>query len=190
MKDQIPPSEKQWYAVKCKFRCEKRLLQELEVMGVEVYVPFINNVKSGRAKAFAKPKVLIPSHVFVRINRSSYIPILRHPHVFSFLHFSGQLSCIREKEMNIMKRVVGEIDDIAIDHCTYLDGDKVQIIGGHLTGIEGYIVQSGKHNVKIELTSFGLGLCISVDPKLLIKVGKSHIKTATKEEEPSSSYCF
>jgi len=83
------------------------------------------------------------------------------------------LSPIPEVQMNLMKRVVGESDDIKIESLDYNEGDCVQIISGELTGIEGVLIDRGHQNFKIELSSLGMGMVIYVDPKYLIKVGPS-----------------
>jgi len=172
IKDQIPTNEKRWYAVKCKYKCEKRVMKDLiRLRNIEVYIPFITKANSSKTKDCYKNKsVLIHSHLFVKINRSSYLPILRHPHIYKFLHFSGFLSSIKEEEMVIMKRIVGEYEDVVLGHKDYERGERVQIIGGELTGLEGFILENHQHNLKIELASIGVGLCISVDSKYLMKV--------------------
>ena len=174
IKDQVPVDEKRWYAVKCKFRCERTLSQDLIRQDIETYVPIRKRIKQYASRKKKLTSALIPSYVFVKISRLDYLLILRHPHVYQFLNFSGQLSCIREEEMDIMKRVVGEVDDIKVENSVLHRGDVVQIIGGELTGLVGTIIESQHHNFKIELSSLGMGLCITVDSKFLMKTGSVH----------------
>jgi len=75
--------------------------------------------------------------------------------------------------MDLMKRVVGDVDDVSIVETDYLIGDTVQIISGELTGLTGALIEEKNHNFKIELTSLGWGMMIYVDPKHLIKIGSS-----------------
>ncbi len=170
IKDQIPVDHKCWYAVKCKFRCEKRLVRDLQDQDIEAYVPIQKKLKQYASRKKKSECALIPSHVFVKIDRSEYIKVLQHIHVYSFLHFSGSLSAIRQSDMDIMKRVVGEIDDIGLQDSTYTPGDEIQIIGGELTGLKGYLVESNNHNFIITLESLGMGLKIKVDSKYLTKL--------------------
>lgn len=182
IKEQIPLMEYKWYAVKCKYKCENRVMEDLKRQGIEVYVPFL--VKSNQfasSTKSVKPKVLIPSHVFVKIVQSQYIPILKHPYVFQFLNFSNALSSIREEEMEVMKRIVGEVDDIVIDRTSYEKGDRVEIIGGELTGLSGYVLERRHHNVKIVLNSIGIDLFITVDPIWLIKIGSCKVEETYEE---------
>lgn len=172
IKDQIPMDEKSWYAVKCKWRCEKNITLDLLGQGVHAYVPTQKRVRQYASRKKQSESVLINSHVFVRIDRSQYIAVLQHMHVYKFLSFSGILNAIPISEMDMMKRVVGEFENVEIiDNGSYHIGDKVQVIGGELTGLEGELVDKTNHNFKITLASLGWGLTIYVDPKYLIKTG-------------------
>lgn len=173
IKDQIPYDVKRWYAVKCKYRCEKRLMQELLLTGINSYVPVQKKVKQYASRVKRSEVALIPSHIFVSIDRSEYLEVLNHPHIYQFLNFSGIISSIPDSEMDLMKRVVGDVDDVSIVETDYLIGDTVQIISGELTGLTGALIEEKNHNFKIELTSLGWGMMIYVDPKHLIKIGSS-----------------
>lgn len=171
IKDQIPVGEKRWYAVKCKWRCEKNITVDLIKQGVVAYVPIQKKVKQYASRKKVSEVVLIPSHVFVKIRKDQYLNVLQHHHVFGFLNFSGNVTAIPQTEMNLMKRVVGESENVSIENNNYQLGDRVQIIGGELTGLEGQLIESNNHNFKIALQSLGMGLNIYVDPKHLLKVG-------------------
>ena len=170
IKEQIPQNEKCWYAVQCKYRCEKNLMQEFLSRGIEAYVPI---QKKMRQYKFVKKKsetVLIPSHIFVLIDQSEYLSVLKHPHVFRFLNFSGAINAIPAYEVDLMKRVVGENDIVTIVEANYQVGDHVEIINGEMTGLTGILIEEKNHNFKIELVSLGWGMMIYVDPKYLSKI--------------------
>lgn len=171
IKDQIPTDEMRWYAVQCKFRCEKSLMKELNDQGITTYVPILKKVKQYISKRKVTETALIPSHVFVHIDRSQYIPVLQHYHVYRFLNFSGKILAIPQSEMDLMRRVAGEYDNVMVDTSAFTAGDRVQIIGGQLTGVEGSLLEATNHNFKIELSTLGMGLIIYVDPKHLMKIG-------------------
>jgi len=173
---QIPEEKKEWFAVHCKFRCEKRLMMEFLSNDIEAYAPIRKRVKQYASRKKSLEVALIPSHIFVWISRSQYLEIVKHPHVFGFLHISGKLSSIPEEEMRLMKRVVGEIENVELDTREYCIGDYVEIISGDLTGIKGHLVDHDNHNFKIKLESLGWGLMISVDPKHLLM-----LKSVTKK---------
>lgn len=171
IKDQISTSKHQWYAVMCKYRCEKRLMQEMAKDGIEAYVPIYGSLKQYASRKKYSEKALIPSHIFVKIVRSDYLNIIKRQHVYRFLNFSGIISSIPEHEIDLLKRVVGEKTEVRLVDVDYGIGDEVEIIGGDLTGLRGTLVEENNHNFKIALSTLGMGLMIFVDPNNLIKVG-------------------
>lgn len=173
IKDQIPADSKNWYAVKCKYRCEKKLMEDLLSRDITAYVPIQKKLRQYASRKKSSESALIPSHVFVCINQSEYLEILRHAHVYCFLHFSGHICAIRQSDMDVMKRVVGETDDIELNSDGYNIGDEVQIISGELTGLKGHLIESNNHNFRIVLESLGMGLTINVDPRYLLKIGSA-----------------
>lgn len=173
IKDQIPVDSKCWYAVKCKYRCEKTLMVDLLRLDITAYVPIQKKLRQYASRKKSSETALIPSHAFVYIDRSEYFKVLEHIHVYSFLNFSGAICSIRQVDMDIMKRVVGETGDVGISSDEYSIGDEVQIIGGELTGLKGHLVESNNHNFSIVLESLGMGLTINVDPMYLLKTGST-----------------
>jgi len=178
IKDHISETTPKWYAVKCKFRCEKRLMEEFRNQGFECYVPIQEKVKLYTSKTKKSKVALIPSHIFVKIVRDEYIPILRHQHVYGFLNFSGVLNPIPDSEMDVMRRVVGEFKDASITQGDFSVGDVVDIIGGELTGLRGRLIGHGNYNLIIELESLGMGLTLNVEPEFLIKTETSRMAVA------------
>lgn len=170
IKEQISEVEKKWFAVQCKWRCEKTLKIDLLDQDVHAYVPMQRKVTQYSSRKKVSDVVLIPSHVFVYICRDQYMTVLEHRHVFRFLNFSGYITTIPEAEMDLLRRVVGDAENIKLNADDYSIGDKVQIIGGELTGLQGELVENKNHNFKISLQSLGIGLSIYVEPKHLMKI--------------------
>lgn len=171
IKDQIHKTKKQWYVAHCKYNCEKRLYEDLKSSEISSYVPLrqkIVPIKSGK-KITLRP--LIPSHIFIYIDQSEYLKVLQHPHVFQFLNFSGKIHPIPEKEMELMKWVVGERSDINVSEVDLNVGDEVTIINGELTGLRGVLSGKNNYNFKVVIESLSIGLEIYVDPKYLMKTG-------------------
>ena len=68
--------ERQWHALYVRSRSEKKVLSQLEEMGIEAYLPLVTKVKqwSDRRKKIEEP--LFKSYVFVHSNAKEYLPIL------------------------------------------------------------------------------------------------------------------
>jgi transcription antitermination factor NusG len=75
--------------------------------------------------------------------------------------------------MQMMRRIVGELSEVVVEPREWLDGDRVEVIAGNLTGIKGTLVeQSGKHEFVVELESLGYQLRMVVDRSVLRKVSR------------------
>ena len=63
---------KKWFAVYVKSRCEKKVSQQLDDMGIESFLPLITRIKqwSDRKKKVEEP--LFRSYIFVNITSSDY----------------------------------------------------------------------------------------------------------------------
>jgi transcription antitermination factor NusG len=86
-----------------------------------------------------------------------------------FLKQGKDLLCIPPLEIDTLKRVAGDVEEIyAIENNIFQAGEEVEVISGHLTGMKGKIIsRSGKRNFVIELNTIGYQLSIQVDLNLL-----------------------
>lgn len=75
--------------------------------------------------------------------------------------------------MELMKIVVGEGESVEAQLGSFSEGDKVEVIGGKLTGIKGVLIeQQGKRQMVVEISSIGYSLKMNVDISLLRKIRK------------------
>ena len=101
---------------------------------------------------------LISCYIFVKITKDDYIKVLETENVLRFVRFSKNLISIPEKEIDIMKRVVGEANiEVSAEPWSFCIGDEVEIISGNLTGIQGKLIKKqGNHQMIVELGKYGL----------------------------------
>src|SRR5690554_7279042 len=76
-----------WYALYTRPRNEKKVVQGLTSLGIEVYCPMVTEVRqwSDRKKKVALP--LIPSYVFVRIAETKRSMVFEVPGVVRYLYW-------------------------------------------------------------------------------------------------------
>ena len=158
---------KRWYAVFTKYKCEKYVRDQLKAKEIEVYVPLIKETKRYKTKIRKVEKPLISSYVFVRIDRVNYVKVLEVQYVKGFLKIAKELIPIPEREIEIMKRVVGEkVSKVGKKGLSI--GQKVEILSGSMTGMKGLVVEvKGKKNFVVSLETIGFEINLEVDPKLL-----------------------
>jgi len=167
--NQLSASESRWFAVYTKYKCEKYVADQLSKKNIESYIPIITKTKrySRKIKKYQIP--LINCYVFVNIKKPEYVPTLETEYVMKFLKQGKDLICIPQEEIEILKRVVGDVEEIyAIEQNIFQAGEEVEVVSGNLTGMKGRIVsKSGKRNFVVELTTIGYQLSIQVDMNLL-----------------------
>lgn len=160
-----------WFAVYVKYKREKLVRDRLEELGIEVYLPLRKYIRQYTRKTREVEIPLISCYIFAHITRKQYLPVLKTPDVVNFVRLSNQLIYIPENEIQLVKRIMGEGMDIEVEPNSYKVGDKVEIIGGNLTGIKGILLEKDKNkNFLIELSQTGYSLRMQIDQKLLRKL--------------------
>ena len=167
--NQLSITEKRWFAVYTKYKCEKYVAETLAKKQIEAYVPILSKTKrySKKIKHYSIP--LINCYVFVYIKKEDYIKTLETEYVMKFLRNGPDLLAIPEVEIETLKRVVGE--DIEVKESVLSDwclGEDVEVISGQLAGMRGKIVsKEGKRSFVIDLATIGYQLRIKIDPSIL-----------------------
>jgi transcription antitermination factor NusG len=160
--------EKKWFAIYTKYKCEKFVVERLTNKGIEAYVPLISKTKRYTRKTKHYKVPLINSYAFVHITRSEYVRVLETEYVMGFLKQRKNLISIPDDEINILRRIVGEIELVDINPLSYDIGTPVEIIGGNLTGVKGKLIKrQGKNEFVVELHTIGYQLQMIVDKSML-----------------------
>lgn len=171
--NQLDEHEARWFAVYTKFKREKQVLKQLTEKGIQAYLPLQSFTRRYTRKVRHVELPLINCYIFTKITKDEYVPVLETQDVVAFVKFAQDLIAIPTHEIEIMKRVVGEGIEIDVQAGSYQLGDEVEIIGGNLTGLRGWLVAAdSEKNFVIELENLGYSLRMTVDPSLLSKTGR------------------
>lgn len=164
--------EARWFAVYVKYKREKVVKKLLQQKEIEVYLPLQKVTRRYVRKIKHLELPLIYCHLFVKIKQREYVPVLETENVVKFIRIARNLISIPEKEMEIMRRVVGEEDIVvSMEPQTLVVGDKVEIIAGNLTGMQGVLVDNqGTKNVVIELERSGFQMRLNVPTEYLASI--------------------
>jgi len=167
MINHLSENNSKWFAVYTKYKCEKRVVDTLLSKQIEAYVPLVSTTKKYLRKIKTYNKPLFNSYVFVNITKSEYVKVLQTEHVYKFLKVSSDLESIPEYEINLLKRIVGEFDEITTGN-EIVQGSEVEVISGNLTGLKGKLIsKETKNNFLIELDSIGFSLRVYIKPVYL-----------------------
>jgi len=172
-------TEERWFAVYTKYKCEKFVANLLAKKNISAYVPLVEVTKkySSKIKRYEVP--LINCYVFVKITKSQYVSVLETEYVMGFLKQRKNLISIPEQEIDIMKLVVGEIEDVEAGNISLKEGDQVEVMSGQLTGLEGMLLESeGNKRFVVALTTVGMQLSMTID-KNKLKLKKRGVATSS-----------
>jgi len=163
-------TEARWFAVYAKFKCEKVVWQNLQKKGIESYLPLQTVTRRYTRKVKTHHIPPISCYVFVKVSKEDYVRVLETDHVLEYVKIGRNLIAIPEREIDVLRRVVGEGVVTEIEPTRYQVGDRVEIIAGRLTGLSGQLVETdnGKRMV-VKLETLGQDLYMQVAPELLSK---------------------
>jgi transcription antitermination factor NusG len=164
-------NKSKWFAVYTKYKSEKFVQQRLDNKGIEAYVPLLHYTRRYSKKVKQVQIPLISCYVFVKIKQPDYVRVLETEHVVFFLKMNGELISIPEKEMELMKWVVGEKAVVEVVEGGFVKGVEVEVVSGNLTGLKGKILQQkNKKFFSVELKSMGYNLVVDVAQELLQRI--------------------
>ncbi|MGC8866576.1 MAG: UpxY family transcription antiterminator [Bacteroidales bacterium] len=157
-----------WYAVYTRSRYEKKSAQLISELGIEVYMPMRRILRkwSDRQKWVMEP--IIRSYVFVKVDQSQYEKVLGVDGVVRYIWFGGKPAEIPERQINIMKAVLG--NDIPVQAVPTLlkVGAPVRVMAGPLAGMEGELIRfNGRKKVAVKIHAIEQTLLITISPLLL-----------------------
>lgn len=163
--------EARWFAVYARYKREKLVAKRLQEKGIECYLPLQQFTRHYPRKVKKVELPLISGYLFTKITKKEYVPVLETQDVVQFVRFSRNLISIPEREIDIIRRVVGEKVEIEVEPNAFRTGDEVEIIGGQLTGMKGILLERrSDKNFVIELDSLGYSLLMQIEPALLQRV--------------------
>ena len=143
--------ERFWHAIYVKSRAEKKVLMQLEDMGISAYLPMITQVKqwSDRRKKVQEP--LFRSYVFVYSNEKEYIPILNVFGVVRFVTFEHKAVVVPENQIIAIKKFVEDYEQgeefKMLNNEDLKEGQMVRIITGPMKGLVGRLdtIENKRH---------------------------------------------
>ncbi|MBE0648314.1 MAG: UpxY family transcription antiterminator [Bacteroidales bacterium] len=164
-------NEAGWWALYSKPRHEKKLADLLNERGIEAYTPVRKVLKqwSDRKKWVEEP--LIRSYTFVRAEEQYYFDALNTHGAVRYVWFSGKAATIPNRQINILKAIVGS--DLEVDTITtsLKPGSMVKVMAGPLIGTVGELVSiAGNKKVIIRIDHLETVLSVTISPLLLEKL--------------------
>ena len=160
-----------WYAVRTFFRREKHVDRLLQMKDIQSWLPLQEKTRVYTRKIRKVKLPLISQYIFVRIQPEERVKVLQTEGVIEFIKPSGYVMPIPQKEIDLLKRVIGEDMEAELVEGQIKKGDHVEVIGGELTGLKGHMVEKrGKNKVAINLEQFQHALLMEIPLSALRKI--------------------
>jgi len=156
------PLQPVWHAIYVHSRAEKKVHTELNIMGIESFLPLQRRLRqwSDRKKWVEIP--LISGYVFVHITRKHYDAVLQIDNVMQYVRFEGKAAVIRDQEIDLLKRMLGQTEtEVEITMEELQPGTLVEIIAGPMMGIRGELISyRGNNKVALRIPPLGFTLLV------------------------------
>lgn len=150
-----------WFPIYTRSRAEKKTQQELERKGIVCYLPTKKTLKqwSDRKKLVEEP--LIKSYLFVHISVKEYQTVLTTYGVTRFIYFSGKIATMADKQMEDLKLLVANSEDLELVEFEVSPGERVLIKAGPFKGIIAELVSlKSKNSLVLRLQNLGYAIQI------------------------------
>jgi transcription antitermination factor NusG len=153
----------QWFAVQTRYRFEKRVAEQLNNKGMEIFLPLRkeNHIWSDRQKAVTIP--LFPGYAFVRLDGSlsSRRNMLQTAGLIGFVNFGGIPASVPPTQIEDLRLLLRE--KVSCSLFPFVEvGRRVRIKGGCLNGLEGVLAQHDKSKLVISIDSIQRSLTIAI----------------------------
>jgi len=154
-----------WYAVWTHSHFEQSVSHQLSSKGFAAFLPEMSvwSKRGGGQRLIRVP--MFPGYLFVRdeMDKTSYIEILKSRGVVRILEDGWtRLTPVPDSEIDAIQQVVqAEVPVFAHEHLS--EGDRVEVVEGPLTGVEGLFVQDKLTKGRLVLNVDLLGRSVAVE---------------------------
>ena len=156
--------DKNWYALYTKSRAEKKVYEQLQNMGIEVYLPLKRELKqwSDRKKWVESP--IINSYIFVKISTTEYKTVFDAKGVVSYVSYKGKAVTIPDCEMEAMRLTVENKLNFSVESTSIQKGQLVTVTSGPLKGVSGEVTEvQGHKKLYIRISNIGYMLVVNLE---------------------------
>lgn len=184
--DAVGVEKSYWFVAIVNHNSEKKISERLDKLGVANYVPIQSEWhiwKNGRKVKV--DRVVIPNIVFIQCTEHQRREIVRLPYIKRFMtdkaggsdkNIGKPLAIIPEHQLERLKFMLGQSElPVSFSDTLYKIGDKVRVIRGCLSGLEGEMMalKPGKTELIVNLNYLGYAR-VSIDKSNLELLKNTH----------------
>jgi len=159
-----------WHVCYIKPKSEKIVLQKIEKLNIEAFLPLIKHFKIYRT---AKKTVLLPlfsGYIFVNIAPGYRHHITGISEVYRFIKFRDEYAKVSDEEIENLQLLVKGIKDFnqIQSDVIFQQGSRVEVTDGLFKGMKGKIVtRNGCRRIKVEIEALKQSISIEIDVNYL-----------------------
>lgn len=170
--------ETKWYALYTKSRWEKKVAEQLTKLNINSYCPLNKAIKqwSDRKKIIEEP--LFTSYVFVNITAQQMTEVRKVLGVVNFVYWLGKPAVITQNEINTIQDFLSTHLNVKLEQLTVNVKDKIKIIDGPFSEMEGQVISVKKKSVRVLLPSLRYFMTAEVEIEKIINLRDVGVETA------------
>jgi transcription antitermination factor NusG len=165
-----------WYAIWTRSHCERLVEQQLTARGFSPFLPELATLRhsSGQAlrqsaqrapRNYTKSAPMFPGYLFVRdaMTKERYVEMLGVRGIVRVLEDGWtRLTPVPESDIDAIRHIV-ESGVAVFPHPLLRHGDRVRVMNGPLSGIEGIFVTDSQQKGRLVVTIDLLGRSVAVE---------------------------
>ena len=167
-----------WYAVWTRSHCERLVAGQLAAKGIPPFLPEmqVRSLRRGAATIVRAP--MFPGYLFIHqaLDKNCYVEMLKIRGFVRVLEDGwNRLTPIPDADMTAIQRIV-EADVPAFAHPHLSQGERVSIVDGPLTGIQGVFVRDGNASqgcLVISINLLGRSVAVAIDGDAVMPISSS-----------------
>jgi len=166
--------EPRWFVLFVRSNQEKKVAQRLTDREIDHFLPCYSSLRQWKDRRITLDMPLFPGYVFVHLPFMQRDRVLTVPNIVGLVGGRSSPSVISEEEIGWIRR--GLEHGRATPHPYLNIGERIRVIAGALSGMEGVLVrrQNGTR-VIVSLDSIGRSFAVEVDLACLAPISPTHI---------------
>ena len=169
-----------WYALQVRSRKEGYVASQIQGQGFECLLPTYKSVRkwSDRVKEVEQP--LFPGYLFCRFDFQHRRPVVTTPGVLQIVGFGRRAIPVPDEEIQALQLAL--TSGIPKQPWPFLEvGQRVRVIHGTLTGLEGILVNiKGNHRVVLSVSLLQRSVAMEVETSWLSPVKEESREVLTQ----------
>ena len=159
------PADERWYAVWLRSHYEYTVAEQLGARGFHTFLPQIPVWSKAPGPKHTIHTPMFPGYLFVRdtLDKHRYIDMLRVRGIVRVLEDGwSRLTPVPSEDIDAIQRITSA-DVVVAPHAHLQHGDRVRVLEGPLTGVEGIFVHDKPSKGRLIVTMDILGRSVAVD---------------------------